>query len=466
MYSRSLIMVRVVFSIAALCVLTTSPHADIMVVEGNKAANDQNWPQGTLPLANMEIRLGYWEGPPFGGGQYQFLYRGKTKQFAEALGHFGRIVAPRKELIIRDGKKYNPFLKKEGDPEAHRIDWAFTVWNPENWYRLYNNPKTTFMADMVPQFRQSVDPPKLEVYLSGSIDWSKISVPKGITVIDQRLSKHGYKATDGAVVRANVFDMRSSKPIENAKLILEPREKGKPNIELKTDNIGRVELKQVPPGTYGIVFQANGYVPRRIGYEAVGKQTFLDYTEIQLVKGVRLKGQLTDDFGEPIEDVRVRIADYIAINGFGYQIAGNTEAKTKKDGTFEFPSLPPGYCHIRCYKQGFTQSDSAKLHQVPWREDIKIGMAQAGMLRVVVEDKDGNAPTGNYQVHIDPEDGGRWGGGAKLNERGVKVFKNVPPGKYKVTARPNPYRSDVEYPTRSFEMDGKKAVTLKLIIEK
>ena len=88
------------------------------------------------------------------------------------------------------------------------------------------------------------------------------------------------------------------------------------------------------------------------------------------------------------------------------------------------------------------------------------------MLRVVVADKEGNAPKGNYQVHIDPEDGGRWGGGAKLNERGVKVFKNVPPGKYKVTVRPNPYRSDVKYPTKSFEMDGKKAITVKLVIEK
>lgn len=199
-------------------------------VKGNKPTKDRNWPQGTLALANMKIRLGWWEGPPFGGGQTHFLYRGKTEDFAKALGHFGRIVAPRKELIIRDGKKYSFWLKEKDKPEAHRIDWRFIVWTPDNWYRLYNNPTSTFMADTVPHFRKPVDPPRLEVYLNGSIDWSKISVPKGLTVIDQRLASNGFDTSDGAVLRATVFDMQSSKPIENAKLVLEPREQGKPKF--------------------------------------------------------------------------------------------------------------------------------------------------------------------------------------------------------------------------------------------
>ena len=54
-------------------------------VKGNRPTVDHDWPAGTLPLANLEIRLGWWEGPSFGGGQYHFLYRGDTKKFADAL---------------------------------------------------------------------------------------------------------------------------------------------------------------------------------------------------------------------------------------------------------------------------------------------------------------------------------------------------------------------------------------------
>lgn len=209
-------------------------------------------------------------------------------------------------------------------------------------------------------------------------------------------------------------------------------------------------------------------MPRRIGYEEIGKQTFLDYESVQLVKGVRLQGKLTDDFGEPINDARIRISDYMAINGFGYQIAGETETKTDKGGTFEFANVPPGYCHINSYKKGFSNSDILKLYKVPSEREVTIAITRAGMLRVVVEDKDGNAPQGKYQVDIEPEGDpiGKWGGSANLNKQGVKVFKSVPPGKYKVTARPNPYRSDVDYPSKWFQMGGKKAVTVKLTIEK
>jgi hypothetical protein len=69
------------------------------------------------------------------------------------------------------------FVRSEKDPKDDgRIDWMFVVWNPQSWYHLYNDPKSTWDADD-PHFRQPLAPPTLEVCLGGEggqVDWSKI----------------------------------------------------------------------------------------------------------------------------------------------------------------------------------------------------------------------------------------------------------------------------------------------------
>ena len=56
--------------------------------------------------------------------------------------------------------------------------------------------------------------PILAVWVGeGGIDWSKIAVPAGIRVVDERAIGHGYTIEDGAVVTGTVYDMASSKPV-------------------------------------------------------------------------------------------------------------------------------------------------------------------------------------------------------------------------------------------------------------
>lgn len=148
-------------------------HALITGDFGNKPVVDHGWPEGSLAIANRNDRLGWWEGPPFGGGEFTFLYRGDAKAFNDALAMLDKINWPAVELHIHSGPHddfwlvepdtENPSGEKPSDKKADepkkkrdpRIDWSFTIWTPRNFHHLYNNPTTLFGSDR-PEFRKEV----------------------------------------------------------------------------------------------------------------------------------------------------------------------------------------------------------------------------------------------------------------------------------------------------------------------
>jgi len=155
----------------------------IMIGLGNDPVTDRNWPAGTLDVANLKTRVGYWEGPPFGGGEYHFLYRGDSKAFQDALDRFAKIRAPGLQLIVHDGPENVTFLKNEKDPKSDtRVDWAFVAWDPRSWNQLYAKPDNNWNADD-PNFHGTMPQPRLELYIGGgSVDWSAVKTAGG----DQR----------------------------------------------------------------------------------------------------------------------------------------------------------------------------------------------------------------------------------------------------------------------------------------
>ena len=74
-----------------------------MTGTGNAPVSERAWPVGSVKVANLSARLGWWEGPPFGGGEWHFEYRGDTDAFQEALDFFSRIGSPALDLFIHDG---------------------------------------------------------------------------------------------------------------------------------------------------------------------------------------------------------------------------------------------------------------------------------------------------------------------------------------------------------------------------
>ena len=163
--------------------------ASIMVSEGNQPVQDFGWPAGALEVANLETRIGYWEGPPFGGGEFHFLYRGDNESANVAVKAFAAIHAEKLEIIVHDGLGHDQFLAKDAP-----VDWSFTVWVPTNWDNLYNNPKVTFNTND-PNYGKPLPPPRMHVYVgAGGLDWNKISVPLNLTVRDERVSNVSHSA--------------------------------------------------------------------------------------------------------------------------------------------------------------------------------------------------------------------------------------------------------------------------------
>ncbi|HEY7088910.1 MAG TPA: carboxypeptidase-like regulatory domain-containing protein, partial [Tepidisphaeraceae bacterium] len=249
-----------------LSILVFSGVSYGLIVGGRstKPVDDNNWPDGSVAVANLPSRVGWIEGPPFGGGEHTFFYQGDAKAMQEALDLFAKVRAPRLELVVHGGSTNSPFLRDEKDPKADdHVDWTLTLWNPQSWYHLYNNPTTPGMPED-PNFHRSLPGPKIDAYISpdGKIDWTKVKVPAGIVVSDERAEAYGVA---GPMIRGDVYDMLTSKPVPGAKVTLmkfKPPQEWEQAGETKADDTGHFEMKDVAPGSYQVRVSAGSCAAR------------------------------------------------------------------------------------------------------------------------------------------------------------------------------------------------------------
>ena len=469
--------VKVLYFILIL-LLARSASALILFGLGNDPVRDGGWPEGSLAVANLKCRVAWWEGPPYGGGEWHFLYRGNTAAFVEALTGFAAIRWPEHELVIHDGPEIDGVLKLH-KPDDARVDWTFTVWNPESWNQLYNNPNTVFAASS-PNFRQPVSPPRIDVYIGGGLlDWTNVTIPAGVRVRDERASAAGVNPSDGAVVRVFFVDMATSKPVAGAHVALARRTSGAPNVPPAFETVssgisdasGRAQLERIPIGSYRVSVTAEGYADRLLGYENIAERTFKQYYT-ELAGTADIHGKVTDGNGNALKGVRVRATNTMGMNGRGYNTPDTKESVTDVAGVFFLSGLPAGYTRLRCSADGYYDGDISTVYEVP-SQNIAIHITRAGSLVVSVIDIQGNA-VAKYEGHdvlvrVEPKDGlkvGSWGGNGKLKDDGTYEFMNVPPGEYVVTARPNPARTSVEYTTpQVVEVEPAVRTAVKLIMK-
>ena len=104
--------------------------------EGNKPIADPGWPKGAAVLFNHPARVAWWEGPPFGGGQWHAECRGDARAFGAVLADFARLDVRTKRVIVHDGVGQSFWLNMNREPAkeaAARIDWIFMVWRADAW---------------------------------------------------------------------------------------------------------------------------------------------------------------------------------------------------------------------------------------------------------------------------------------------------------------------------------------------
>lgn len=444
-------------TVALLLVYASAAQALIITGKGNDPVSDHNWPAGSLAVANLKTRVGWYEGPPFGGGQHAFQYRGGMADLQAALDLFARINAPELVLVVHEGPAESPFLKDDKDPKSHaRYDWSFTVWNPESFNHLYNNPTSVFSAqDPGGNFRRgAVEPPRLDVYVGGAgagvpagqgIDWKQVKVPANVKVSDERASAAGYRAGSGSVLRGSAFDLVTSKPVAGAKVTL-ARHGGKGYYDyvevaaVVAGADGKFELTNVPAGYYRVVASADGYAARVLGFAEFKADTLKEFA-VRLSPPATLAGTVVDTDGKPVAGVSVRADSVMGPDGRGYLLPAEASATTDARGAFALATLPRGHCQLHASATGYSMLDPLTVQAVPTPGGLTVRVAAAGTVKARVA-KPGGGPLGQpYMVRLTPEGGdkvGSYGGSGDVAADGTMRFDNVPPGRYTVTFRPNP----------------------------
>jgi len=291
---------------------------------------------------------------------------------------------------------------------------------------------------------------------SGSpIEWKTVKVPDTVRVSDMRMESAPEKVREGGLIRGGVFDVATHRAVAGAKVVLfQPKvglgtEAGalKQPGSTQTDKAGLFEISAIPEGYYQIHVSAEGYAARAVGaFDNRSGHAYLE-SDMLISKAAPLRGVVADEKGNPIPGVKVAARNAIGIDGLGYQCAGKWSAVTDAKGGFEISSLPEGFTGLNCTAPSLHQQTSIfelyKVSNRSWekREDIRIVMTGTGSVRGKVVDRDGKAPTREFNVNIEPKGGsklGSWGGSMQCKEGGTFEFSGVPPGEYVLVAQPNP----------------------------
>ena len=236
---------------------------------GKRAHADPGWPAGAAVIFNNPARVAWWEGPPFGGGQWHAECRGDAAALSGVLADFAKLDVKRKRVILHDGTGKSFWLNPNRVPAkegAANVDWVFMVWQPVSWEHLRKLPIELNPTDG--KDAEQGPPSQIDVYTGGNVHWQEVAVPNGIEIDDQRLEAHGFKLADGRVLEGTVTDLGTERPVA-AQISLqrvEPQPKGGylyPVVaETTADEHGHWVLKNAPTGSMRVVVAAQGYVPR------------------------------------------------------------------------------------------------------------------------------------------------------------------------------------------------------------
>ena len=441
--------------VIGLCV-PAEAYALITGGEGNEPLHNPGWQPGAAEVFNVKARVAYWEGPPFGGGQYVGEYKGDAAAFNAVLVDFAKIEAQKRKLFVHDGIG-NSFWLNINNEEAKRkraeMDWTFTAWVPENWKRFRHGAEAR--PDEEGPF------PEIHLYPAGRVKWEDVKVPEGIEVIDERLAAHGYAATDGTVLEGQINDIETKTGMVGhieLQLIKTPKTGGyeyETILQTDSDAKGNWVLKSVPIGWYQVVASAEGYVTRTVTHERVEGGPRWVGVETVLAQPGPVSGIVVDADGKPLAGVSVRLDDPVADPDEDYSATQSQAVETDADGKFSSDQIPRGRTTIWIYKEGYCRPGLGLPVKTP-ASDVKLTMVKSAKIEVVVDFSKSKPPQG-YLVEIEPEGGsvvGSWGGSGNIDAANTITFQNVPPGRYVLKGRPNPGSTNDETELVTIELLG------------
>ena len=443
--------------VLSTCVSTITGVTLITGGLGNKPLRDPGWPAGVATLFNHTGRIAWWEGPPFGGGEWHSECRGDARSLNTLLAEFARLDIAVKRVVVHDGTGRSFWIAPNNEPEKvkeAKIDWRLTVWQSDNWERLKQLP-----ADLNPTKTSDTSPPaQIDVY-TASIRWEDVTVPTGMEVLDNRLVAHGFTTNEGVVLEGKVNDVNTGQPIP-AKIRLElvVPDQGYKYVPISTtisNDKGKWVLKNAPPGWFRVVAEAEGFVPRVIGYLKTTEEPCWQSFDSELAPAVAISGRVTDSTGRPLSDVEVQLGNVKAVLEGRYESPDGYTFQTDADGRFIAKSVPQGEVQIWVNKPGFVRPGLGPTVKTP-ATNVELQMMPSARVVVTVDFTGKQVPEG-YLVELSPVGGnviGSHGGTGNIDVKNQMVFENLPPGNYVLKGRPNPGSKTQETEPFTLELKG------------
>ena len=348
--------------LAALAVLPAQEaFALITGGEGNTPIADPGWPMGAAALVNHPGRIAWWEGPPFGGGQWHAECRGDAKALDAVLADVAALDVAARRVVVHDGVGQSVWLNPNDDPTKRddaRVDWAVAVWVPARWEQLRELP-----ADLDPTDSRDADrPAQIDVYTGGQVRWPEVTVPAGLDVIDRRLEAHGFTTADGVVLEGRVVALAAGGPVAARMRLqrVEPHAEGggyryADVAGAVADAQGCWVLREAPAGWHRVVVEADGFVPRVAGYARFDGQPGWHPYDTALAGPATVSGRVTDQAGRPLADVDVRLQNVVATEGRRYELPHEASARTDADGRFRIDPVPVGRATVWLHKPGYVR---------------------------------------------------------------------------------------------------------------
>lgn len=417
-------------------------------------------PDGSESLANLKTRIAWWEGPPFGGGQYHFDYSGKTADLQTAIDLFAKVDSGRKQLVVRSGAQESFWLKINNDSKKHFVDWQFVCWVPANWQHLRNAK-----AGLLPAGEEGELPKtELVVFLTDRIDWNAIKVPEEVKVIDERLEANGIPAGQGGALRGTVVDLNNV-PIVGATISVG---KDATTREGTSDDHGEYLIKQIPDGTHPIKVAAKGFASKDVYYYEFTTAN-LRTINVALAESADVRVRVVDQENNPLPNVDLTLYHCKDRQGNDYRIASNRKYTTDANGECELVDVPDGKVKLGCRTKEYYYNSVLNEHDTN-EDPIVLKLLPTGSVKVSVFSPEGQPVTTKYIVEInekgvDPIKGGTvgsWGGSANIGADGTYTFERIPPGDYVVTGKPNPGRSGDRTDPFAVKIAGKDRHEIKL----
>ncbi len=469
------------FFLAALVLVLNDGRAGAMrSVGGADPVADGPWPDGAVDVANLKSRFRFSSGD---GGDDEFLYRGDTLAFQQALAVFAKVRAPALELVVHVG----PFLHwiaKEGKDDGH-IDWAFTLYNPEEWHAIYNNPQSSILHGE----NKPVPAPRIDVYVGAlpvGIDWAQITVPGGITVKDERAAGPKKTTPVESLFHGVIYNMANGKTIGGARLEAQQYDRNanqwKAIAAVTAGATGAYRIEKLPAGQYRLVASAKGFAGRVLYNQVVEPDVSLRL-DGELSGEVIVKGAVTDEQDQPLKDAKVHLESALGIDGRSYDLSQDLEAQTDAGGHFSFAGVPTGYAQFQCTATGYKQLQPRTLHRLAsWHRfnanqteviltgDVRVDLRMAlpgtvhckvtsaneipldrNTVNVTLAEADGGHASGLWSM--------RYQSTSAIDENGNAKFTDLQPGRYFVVVG---YWVDIPE-TQIITVNAGKSTEVKLV---